>query len=185
MPLPIPRPISGKRFAPKIRMMMKRMMISSGRPTRPSMAKPFVCRCLPDSTTSSESWRLRVLSLALAAVLGMAVVSGRTPQFTSGVNVVEVYAAVSDRDGKPVTGLTREDFTVVEDGQPQTISTFTEGDFPLSVAVAVDRSFSMTNRIALEQSAAQTFLEALRPSDESMLVTIGSEVETAAPLSTD
>jgi Ca-activated chloride channel family protein len=115
----------------------------------------------------------------------MAILSARTPQFTSGVNVVEVYAAVSDRDGKPVTGLTRDDFTVVEDGQRQTISTFTEGDFPLSVAVAVDRSFSMTKQLAVEQSAAQTFLGALRPSDESMLVTIGSEVETAAPLSTD
>ena len=50
---------------------------------------------------------------------------------------------MTDQAGKPVTGLRREDFTVLEDGQPQTLSAFAEGDFPLSVAVAVDRSFSM------------------------------------------
>jgi Ca-activated chloride channel family protein len=82
-----------------------------------------------------------------------------------------------------VTGLTREDFTVLEDGVSQTISTFTEGDFPLSVAIAIDRSFSMTDRIPLERDAARTFLKTLRSTDEAMIVTIGSEVEIASPLS--
>jgi len=107
------------------------------------------------------------------------------PQFTSGVNAVEVYAAVVDREGRPVTGLTRGDFTVLEDGQPQTVSTFTEGDFPLSVAVGVDRSFSMTDRLPLERSAARVFLQALGSKDESMVVAIGTEIEISAPLSTD
>jgi Ca-activated chloride channel family protein len=78
------------------------------------------------------------------------------PQFHSGVNAVEVYAAVVDGSGSPVTGLTRDDFTVFEDGRPQTISAFAEGDFPLSVA-----------------------------NDQSMLVAIGSEIETIAPLGRD
>jgi Ca-activated chloride channel family protein len=82
-------------------------------------------------------------------------------QFTSGVNVVEVYAAVVDRDGRPVTGLPREAFTVLEDGQPQTISTFTEGEFPLSVAIAVDRSFSMNGAgLATAKAAALAVLSA-------------------------
>lgn len=107
-------------------------------------------------------------------------------QFTSGVNVVEVYAAVVGRDGKAVTGLPREAFTVLEDGQPQTVSTFTEGEFPLSVAIAIDRSFSMKGaELTNARAAAQAFLEALRPSDQAMVIGIGSEVETLAPLSTD
>jgi Ca-activated chloride channel family protein len=106
-------------------------------------------------------------------------------QFTSRVNVVEVYAAVTDRSGQPVTGLTRADFTVLEDEKPQTVDVFTEGDFPLSVAVAIDRSFSMSGeRLALAKDAARTFLEALRASDQSMLIAVGSEIETVAPLST-
>ena len=109
-----------------------------------------------------------------------------TPQFTSGVNVVEVYAAAVDREGKPVTGLPREAFTVLEDGVPQTVSTFAEGDFPLSVAVAVDRSFSMKGaELANAKAGAQAFLAALRRGDQSMVIAIGSEVEAVAPLSTD
>ena len=79
--------------------------------------------------------------MALTLLAGGTSAAGR--QFTSGVNVVEVYAAATDAEGKPVTGLRREDFTVLEDGQPQSVSAFAEGDFPLSVAVALDRCFSM------------------------------------------
>ncbi|HEX9366110.1 MAG TPA: VWA domain-containing protein [Vicinamibacterales bacterium] len=107
-------------------------------------------------------------------------------QFSSGVNLVEVYAAVTDRAGNPVQGLTRGDFTVLEDGQPQALSAFAEGDFPLSVALAIDRSFSMGARqLPVATSAARTFLGELRPQDQSMLVGIGSEIEVLAPLSAD
>jgi Ca-activated chloride channel family protein len=106
-------------------------------------------------------------------------------QFRSGVNAVEVYAAVVDATGAPVTGLSRDDFTVLEDGQPQTISTFAEADFPLSVAIALDRSFSMRGQLRSAVSASRVFLEQLRPADQSMIVAIGSEIETLAPLGHD
>jgi Ca-activated chloride channel family protein len=100
--------------------------------------------------------------------------------------VVEVYAAVVDRDGNPVQGLKRGDFTVLEDGRPQTLSAFAEGDFPLSVAIAIDRSFSMgAKQLPVEVSAVRSFLGELRPQDQSMIVAIGSEIETVSPLSTD
>lgn len=122
---------------------------------------------------------------ALVCLLGAAVIVA-AGQFTSGVNAVEVYAAVVDRAGQPITGLTRGDFTVLEDGRPQTIGTFTEGEFPLSLAVAVDRSFSMAGReLPMARDAARELLNALRSDDQSMVVAIGSEVETLSPLSTD
>jgi Ca-activated chloride channel family protein len=165
---------------------MKRMMTSSGMPTRPSMAKPFGClERSPDSITSGVR-QLRLNGPAIIAlILTLAGWHAAAAQFTSGVNLVEVYAAVVDGEGRPVTGLTRDDFTVLEDGVSQSISTFTEGDFPLSVAVAIDRSFSMTDRIPLERDAARTFLRTLRSTDEAMIVAIGSEVELASPLSTN
>jgi Ca-activated chloride channel family protein len=107
------------------------------------------------------------------------------PQYRSGVNAVEVYTAVVDKNGSPVTGLDRADFTVLEDGAPQTISTFAEADFPLAAAVAVDRSFSMKDRLSAVVDASRTFLRELQPRDESMIVEIGSEIETVAPLSSD
>jgi Ca-activated chloride channel family protein len=122
--------------------------------------------------------------MALALLAGGTLSGAR--QFTSGVNVVEVYAAATDAEGRPVTGLRREDFTVLEDGQPQSVSAFAEGDFPLSVAVALDRSFSMgAKQLPSAVSAARTFLGELRPQDQSMIVAIGSEIEVLAPLSAD
>jgi Ca-activated chloride channel family protein len=147
------------------------------------MARPFGCLG-------------RLNSIIFTAAAGIAAALPATPvaqafapaslQFTSGVNVVEVYAAVVGRDGRPVTGLPREAFTVLEDGQPQTIGTFTEGEFPLSVAIAIDRSFSMRGEeLANARAGAQAFLDALRTTDQAMVIGIGSEVETLTPLSSD
>jgi Ca-activated chloride channel homolog len=170
----MPFPISGKRFAPKIRMMIMRMMMSSGIPSLPIMVKPF-----------ADKGRVNSITLALLGVGLLGWATAETAQFASGVNLVEVYAAVVDQNGTPVSGLTRGDFTVLEDGAPQRLSAFAEGDFPLSVAVALDRSFSMTRLLPTEVSAARTVLGDLRPQDQSTLLAIGSEVETLAPLSSD
>ena len=120
----------------------------------------------------------------LAAAVSLAATTA--VQFTSGVNVVEVYATVTDATGEPVQGLTRSDFAIRENGEEQQISTFAAGEFPLSVAIAIDRSFSMGgDRLALARSAARIFLGELRPDDRSMLIAVGSRVEIAAPLSSD
>jgi Ca-activated chloride channel homolog len=124
--------------------------------------------------------------VGLAGMLALVSAASGSAQFVSGVNVVEVYASVTDARGEPVAGLSRGDFELVENGQAQTISTFTEGQFPLSVAIAIDRSFSMAGaRLDRARAAARVFLDELRPSDEAMVIAIGSEVEIAAPLSTD
>jgi Ca-activated chloride channel family protein len=137
------------------------------------MMKPFPETERSDSTTFGALAALFLSTVGLAA------------QFTSGVNLVEVYAAVVDREGAPVTGLTRADFTVLEEGEPQSLSAFAEGEFPLSVAVAIDRSFSMTARLPTAVAAASAFLGDLRREDQSTLIAIGSEIETIAPLSSD
>ena len=46
----------------------------------------------------------------------------QTPTFKAGVRVIEVDAIVRDRDDNFVTGLTKDDFVVLEDGQPQEIA---------------------------------------------------------------
>jgi Ca-activated chloride channel family protein len=140
-------------------------------------------RALRRASRAGGAGPWRALTLGLALLAGVPAISA---QFSSGVNLVEVYAAVTDQAGNPVTGLKRDDFTVLEDGQPQALSAFAEGDFPLSVAVAIDRSFSMGARqLPTAVSAARTFLGELRPQDQSMIVAIGSEIEVLAPLSTD
>ena len=138
----------------------------------------------PHLITERGFTRLPLLLVLSAVVALLAAVPDA--QFTTSVNVVEVYASVTDRQGQPVKGLSREDFTVREDGKVQQVTTFAAGDFPLSVAVALDRSFSMSGqRLATARSAARLFLGELRPTDESMLIGIGSTTEVLSPLSSD
>ena len=104
------------------------------------------------------------------------------------MNLVEVYATVTDRSGEPVTGLAAADFRIVEDGTSQQITAFAAGEFPLAVAIGLDRSFSMGgagNRLAVAKSAARTFIGALRPADRVMVIAIGSDTEIVAPPSSD
>ena len=125
----------------------------------------------------------------LAGVAVAVVLADEAPaaaQFTSGVNLVEVYASVSDGQGNPMSGLTQKDFELRENGERQTISNFTAGQFPLSAALAIDRSFSVAGtRLSLAKTAAHAFLAELRPDDEAMVIAIGSQIEVATPLSVD
>lgn len=125
-----------------------------------------------------------VAALLAAAVLTLTAAPAR--QFTSRVNLVEVYATVSDKSGAPVTGLAATDFEVFEEGQRQEVTVFTAGEMGLSVAVALDRSFSMAGeRLTAMSRASEQFLLALRPADHAMLIGIGSRVEVLAPLASD
>jgi Ca-activated chloride channel homolog len=112
--------------------------------------------------------------------------SAPVPQFASQVNLVEVYVTVTGADGRPVTGLSRDDFEVLEDEVPQAIEAFTAGEFPLAAAVAVDRSWSMGGgELAAARSAARLFLGELRPRDQAMVIAVGTDVETLSALSAD
>lgn len=102
------------------------------------------------------------------------------------MQLVEVYASVTDAAGEPITGLRQSDFEVTEDGEPQEISTFAAGEFPLAVAVGVDRSFSMAGqKLAIAKKATASFLRLLKPGDRSMVMAIGNEADVIAPLSKD
>ena len=108
------------------------------------------------------------------------------PTFSSRVTQVEVYATVTDQNGRAVKGLSQGDFTVLEDGVPQKITTFIGGEFPASVALAIDRSFSMAGApLTVARTAGRVFVANLKPDDRVMLISISGEVEVLAPLSTD
>jgi Ca-activated chloride channel homolog len=127
-----------------------------------------------------------ILALTSAAAGALDQAQPEQPQFSSAVTQVEVYATVTGPDGRPVKGLTARDFTVLEDGEPQTVTTFLGGDFPASVALAVDRSFSMQGPpLTMARTAARVFVSSLLPQDRAMLISISGDVEVLSPLDTD
>jgi Ca-activated chloride channel family protein len=146
------------------------------------MTAPSVPGNSADSNTRRvPAWLAGVVLIGLAVGAAHAGAATALPQFTSSVNLVEVYASVVDSRGQPARGLTVEDFEVLEDGQPQRISAFTAGDFPLTAALALDRSFSMAGKpLGVVRGAARAFLNALRPSDEAVIIAVGSQVEVLA-----
>ena len=102
------------------------------------------------------------------------------PSFSTEVSVVNVLATVRDKDGRIVRDLSREDFTVVEDGRQQTIRYFSrQTDLPLVVGLLVDTSLSERNMLATERDATHTFLkQVLRPDkDQAFLIHFDHEVE--------
>ena len=120
---------------------------------------------------------------ALAAGAGVAGQQEQGPiaQFSGGVQLVEVYATVTDAKRELVTGLREEDFDVYEDNQRQHVSAFAAGEFPLTVALGIDRSWSMAgDQLQLAKQASRAFLRALKPSDRSMVVAISNQADVIA-----
>jgi VWFA-related protein len=67
------------------------------------------------------------IAVALASI---SVIGQQPPAFRAGVEAVVLDVSVLDRDRRPVRGLTAADFTIVEDGRPQAIQTFSAVDIP-------------------------------------------------------
>ena len=65
------------------------------------------------------------------------------PKYSAGVNVVNVLATVRDKQGKIVHDLTQDEFTIQEDGHPQSIRYFSQqSDLPLTLGLLIDTSGS-------------------------------------------
>jgi len=98
-----------------------------------------------------------------------------------------LFTAV-DKDQHFVTALRREDVRVLEDGRPQSVSTFQrETDLPLSIAILIDTSESQTVVLPDEKAAARAFLDAvMRPEkDQSAIITFTGKTTIEANLTND
>ena len=101
------------------------------------------------------------------------------------VKVVNVLATVRDKHGKIVNGLTKNDFTLSEDGRPQTLKYFArETDLPLTLGLLVDTSMSQRRVLNEERDASESFLaQVLREDkDKAFVIHFDREVELSQDL---
>ena len=101
------------------------------------------------------------------------------------VQLVMVDATVRDRSGRPMETLRREDFRVFENGLEQTIQAFSRDEYPLAVALVVDRSGSVAPFMNELREAAYRALHQLKRGDQVCLFTFAGEVQRLEDLTTD
>ena len=106
--------------------------------------------------------------LALAFLFALPVIA-QQPTFRAATEMVRIDTLV-ERDGKPVTNLTADDFTVLDNGAPQRIVTIKQME-AVAVGVALDTSGSMEgDRFARAQAATLALLGQLRPDESSVVI---------------
>src|SRR5688572_27155211 len=110
------------------------------------------------------------------------VVIGGAQSFRARLDLVQVTVSVTDREGRLITGLTRNDFQVWEDGLEQEVTQFTDQRVPVSLGVLLDASDSMRGqpvvdaRVALDRFVG----ELLFPEDEAFVATFNHSPRLAA-----
>jgi len=128
-----------------------------------------------------RSIRVRLAILVSLTAAAVAVVGAQTSsqndssqnddgfRFKSGVELVNVTATVSDDNGHFVSGLTKNDFTVLEDGEPQEIAQFSNERVPVSLGILLDTSGSMTpEKMSAARNAIDRFIYELLSQDDEL-----------------
>jgi Ca-activated chloride channel family protein len=125
----------------------------------------------------------------LLLFLGGCIGHAQEPATTLKVDVqlVNVYVTVTDPHGAPVAKLTKDNFQVSEDGEPQKIAVFDkESALPLSIVLAIDTSLSTRRDLPLELASARRFAHAiLRPADSICVFQFSEIVGEVVPFTSD
>jgi VWFA-related protein len=101
------------------------------------------------------------------------------PASTISIETTEVLLPVTVRDktGQFVTDLKAEDFTVLEDGVPQPISSFALKRLPVHLVMLIDTSSSVANELESFRTTAYNFIAQLDPDDQVSLIAFNDKVE--------
>jgi Ca-activated chloride channel family protein len=114
--------------------------------------------------------------LARGAPIQPSAAPPQLPAFRAGIDIVSLTVTVSDSAGRYVTDLSADQFHVFEDGNAQDIAFFNRTNIPVALALLLDTSSSMEDRMTTAQDAAIGFARRLRPSDVGELIGFDRDV---------
>jgi VWFA-related protein len=131
--------------------------------------------------------RAIVSYLCVAALAGGLAFAAPPGQIRVQVNLVNLFATVRDKHKGIVTGLTKDDFQVYEDGQLQEITNFSaDSTLPLTLGILLDTSGSEYFMLSSEKEAGSRFLaRVLRKGDLAMVMTFDTDVDLLADFTED
>ena len=129
---------------------------------------------------------MKVALLVLVSAIGTGGAFGQgLPTFKGTTDLVALNVVVMNRQQQFVAGLTADSFAVFEDGVQQDLSFFAASELPLDLAILLDTSASMHDKLVTAQRAAIGFASGLRADDRLLVVDIKDKPTIAAPLSHD
>jgi Ca-activated chloride channel family protein len=121
---------------------------------------------------------MRAWVTALLVLVGAAVtLTAQQPTFRSGTQTVPLYVTVTDAAGRLVPNLAKEDFTILDNNQPQDITLFDNTARPITAVVMLDTSGSMTMNLDLMKAAAEQFVIRLLPDDKAKVGAFNNKIE--------
>ena len=128
--------------------------------------------------------------ILFAAVLTALAVSPLKAQDVDDVirtetSLVQLNVGVVDRQGRPITSLTKNDFVIYEDGVKQTIQNFEPVDAPFSLVLMLDMSGSTVNFRQQLKLASQRFLDVLTPEDRVAVIQFNKDVKSLSGFTHD
>ena len=106
-------------------------------------------------------------------------------RFRTGVDLVTLSVVATDGRDQFVGGLSETDFAVLEDGVPQEISFFSASALPIDLALVLDTSSSMSDKMSMVHEAAGGFVSRARTGDRVTIVTVKDLVKVVHPLDED
>ena len=125
----------------------------------------------------------------VAAVFLLAAVAGgaslEPPTFSATARSVRVPVTVVDKRGEPVLGLRGEDFKLSEDGRRQAVTFFSGERRPLRIALALDVSSSMRDKMDEVSDALRYFIDLLEPADQIMVITFSGTLHVDQDFTSD
>jgi len=124
----------------------------------------------------------------LATILAPVVVRGQfpeRPEYSVETKLVLVPVTVTDHKGAFINGLSRDAFTISEDGVRQSIRSFSEEESPVSVGVVLDTSGSMKEFLPVARESLRQFAAFSNPADEAFLATVSTRARVWSGFSDD
>ena len=126
-----------------------------------------------------------ILFTALLAAVAVLEIAAQQPTFRGISDAVRVFVTVTDREGRIVTTLARDDFEVRDEGKPQPITLFDNSPQPIRLIVMLDVSGSMEGNLSLLRAGADQLFARLQPGDAARVGTFGNDVSISASFTRD
>jgi len=140
---------------------------------------------MPETTVYTLILKVTNFMRIFSALLGLFFLLCPIVTAAQDKTFISVPVSVSDREGRYIPNLKKDDFTILQDGKEQKISFFATEDEQVSVALLLDTSESTKSVLPEIREAAKDFIKLLNPNDRALVATFDAEVKILQPFTSD